>query len=246
MRTVTDKAKIRNDPMRFDITKDLHYGGVEVEYSTHHPCQNGSHCCDDDYCRCGEITVEGIESINTLSLIHCCFSTEKSILNIEDHQSFLYAMERLFILSNLIDKDSAWDISVEGGYYGEELGACKLQHQLAEKIQSQALEFMKMSREQRINHVLLAEYGWLLPHVEDATYSVQSIPLDMVRPSDTWKKRFSNADNKKWFLQDEIPRGIVRVVPNGRYKIVDGHHRILSAREAGKKEIRVYVIEAKK
>lgn len=247
MANVSNKAKkIRNDPLKFNITVDLNYSGVELDRSTYHPCQNGNSCCDDDYCRCGEITIDGIAKVNPLGIIHSCFPSEKCILNIEDNQSFLYAMERLFILSDLDSKDSAWDISIEDGYYGQELGDCKLQSKLAEKLQAQGLALIGMKREERINSVLLEEYGWLLPHVEDVTYSVESISMDLVRPSDTWKRRFSNVDHDKWELQDDIPQGIVRVVPNGRYKIVDGHHRILSAREAGKKEIRVYVVQQKK
>ena len=67
---------------------DFHYS-CQYDYQEDRPCQHGSDCCDNDYCRCGVIENAHVTSAPTASSIF-------NQLKIDPHIISQYYVDRLY------------------------------------------------------------------------------------------------------------------------------------------------------
>lgn len=194
---------------------NFYYGGVNVEYSTYYECQNGSNCCDNDYCRCGVIQDEHIEKIDMGRVLSYYSQWDKEIDR--------YCIERIFSHFKVWSED-AWDIHVCGGYYGQELDGVFLRE--AEAIE-QAVEscLLLETDSEKIEFVLNLEYGYLLDSVKDKEWEVKEVDKKLIRfvQKDHYRKLDREAVER--YKEHDYPLGIC-LEDSGHYEVVDGYHRL--------------------
>lgn len=201
--------------------------GIEYDSETYHPCQNGSTCCDNDYCRCGKIQNARVTDFDINKFIHS-FSNEE-IPN--------YFLDRIFSIAK-VDTNS-FEVEVEGGYYGQETGAITLHCDfslLNDRITpyTSDIELVKLALE--------FEYDSLLPIVKKSTSaSIKEIDrsliiagsksqIEMVKKT-SYPERYKNYD---------YPIGVCVMNAKRKYRLIDGYHRYAASFE--KKMVKVVVL----
>ena len=96
----------------------LSHHAFDYEYDFYRPCQHGSTCCQNNYCRCAQITNVHTKSIPGEYLIKelkKAIDKKRKWTAIED-----YCIERLFVSNNLRNTNK-YEFEVSRGYYGEEI-----------------------------------------------------------------------------------------------------------------------------
>jgi len=192
------------------LSHNFQYDGVEYSYDTEYACQNGSDCCKDDYCRCGVIRDTHVTEINSSQILEYIFKNES-----EENK---YCIER--ILSNLTDDD--FEVKTSGGYYGEEIDGVYLTNKdVAENINKvMALSSLK----EKVLFVLNLEYNFLLPELKKCDkWTIETVLLDQIDSHYMARKTKKKIENNY-----KLPLGVC-LRKDGRFRLIDGHHRIEKA-----------------
>ena len=88
---------------------------------TYYPCQEGSDCCKDDYCRCGEITSTRVVSPPDFKDVVAKVAKHFALkANSNDNELDLYACDRILTFLKAYETDFYY-VRVGGGYYGQEV-----------------------------------------------------------------------------------------------------------------------------
>ncbi len=134
---------------------------------------------------------------------------------------------------------STWTYGVGADYYGEEVNKVHIKPQVASKIHN-LLEHLRVRNiSEKLEMVLKMEYGHLIPSVVNKTWYVKQISRDHLYYSNTEHydeclEDLQNADNeayKKVLEEYPYPRGITILNPEGKYKVIDGYHRLVGTPE---------------
>jgi hypothetical protein len=208
------KAKIKLETFNF-----LYYS--DVEYDTEYECQNGSDCCDNDYCRCGQIVNERLTRVPDILTE---YQRKKHFdpptkLRVWD----LYCIDRLLVLHKAYDPDSYY-IKVVGGYYGQEIGSVTLNcgKVLDEKIN----HVLSLPKIEKIKYVLNEEYGYILPELEGKNFKVQKVKKDRILFGQ--KEHYKDIEHTEYYETHDLPRGIC-VADGKMFRVLDGYHRLKAA-----------------
>jgi len=193
-------------------TEFSQYSVGEVDYSTYNPCQHGSDCCENDYCRCGTITDTSIKNIDLAYVI-------EQITKGSDCEFFRYCVDRLARIYKIYDTN-AWEVIVCGGYYGQEIEGVKLTNS----------EFIKavekcfgLPEQERIGFVLSEEYGFLLPELIGKTFQEVTANRNELRiGNQSYHKKIKPG----LYAATDLPIGIYKRTTDG-YVLIDGYHRFI-------------------
>lgn len=222
------------------IDKNYKYH-CDYDYESYFPCQNGSDCCDNDYCRCEEITkvwITETPNLEGLALREFNKRKTKKEKGFKVSEIDAYCLERILSINNLWDPEE-WTINIGPGYYGEEIDSIKINHFAAKKIKEETAHLLKLkTNRQKIEYVLTLEYGHVLPALKNKIWKVKKIKKEDVSYPKQWFGKL-NQDAATAYTERILPRGIV-LEEEGRYRVYDGRHRIYAAKGSFK------VISAKK
>ena len=136
-----------------------------------------------------------------------------------------------------IYQEAAWGYQVGADYYGEEINKIHLKPILANKI-ANLLEHIRVRNiSEKIEVILKMEYGHLIPSVMNKKWQVKQIPSDKLYYSnnDHFNEctadltKPENASYSKTLESYPYPRAITIMSPDGRYKVIDGYHRLVGA-----------------
>ncbi len=206
---------------------EINYTGcLDVTYDSH--CNN--ECSDDDYCRCS--TIENIK-IHGVSLTAAAKVTVDTFFFKKDpmYDFLVYAVERIFRKNHVYD-ESSWDVEVNSGYYGEEIGNKTLINADARKAVFEL--FQLTSVEDIMQHLLEMEYGYLLPSLQNVKFDILEISLSDVVRSQLDHAARVDAKHEKYYEGHTLPIGIV--TQNGKeYRLIDGYHRVSAALKESQK-----------
>jgi len=219
---------------------DFKYSGVGYDYRSETNCDN--YGCDD-YCRCGVIVDQTITSVDVQDITDEIYklyfddspSTKRdnkinSIIFGTGKEIDLYTIDRI-LRFHKIWKDHVFDIGIDGGYYGQEIGDITFDNAIANKIESEIDKAFAISDiNERIKYLLELEYGYLLPELDGCKYELATIDLeDVVFGSDGHYRKIQKEDLDHY--TDYYYKGIRGVVRKSgdKYKIIDGYHRIYAA-----------------
>lgn len=186
----------------------------DYDYDTYRECENGSSCCENDYCRCGVIENIVIKSIDTDYLV----STFQDALLGKKHKWTdveKYCFGRLFTAMKMYDT-SKYSIHTCGGYYGEELdgASCDSWNEFEKEFK----KMMELEDDDKIRFVLEKEYGHVLEELKDAKFEYRLVKYSDIMPPDNYRK----VDGECYDFSSAI--GICKQFGD-KYQIVDGHHR---------------------
>ena len=204
---------------------------IDIDYDYHYECQNGSDCCDNDYCRCGVIENITINSINTWQIAD-------AISKHYHNKLFTYCVDRIFSSSKAIDPGN-WEAYAVRGYYGEEMGGVRLNNAIQNDILEKISAIETLADIDKIKFILKNEYGYVLPRIEKmknveiVSINVQHIEL----PNENYTEKIKCDDNFDYTNYD-LPAAIC--VKRGEYySVIDGYHRVLYALKNNKKKISI-------
>jgi len=201
-----------------------HYA-FEYNCDYYYECQHGSSCCQDDYCRCGKIVDLVITKVPNEEIIKELKSTLKPGKRPKPIWSDIenYCIERLFVIHKLY-KPEKYDIAIEGGYYGQELGDAYFAYNDDVKFYDDAREMLALNDNDKIRFILNKEYGYISDDLKNTEFFIEYIQYsDILTPID-----LRRCNGESYSYSDII--GIYKLIGD-KYRIIDGHHRWLAAKD---------------
>jgi hypothetical protein len=228
------------------------YHSPRYNYDTNFSCEE-SGCNDEGICRCGRISNAVVESVDLTRLtdeiwLQFTPDTEKQRRRENKIAQLLYGGETVdkyciyrILVINKVYETSNWEVIVTGGYYGDEIESVEIDHFLAEKISEQCDHLFTLSTlADKLKFVLKLDYGYILEDIQGHDFELISIYKSEI----DFKKLNQNHINLckiepldfYYESQYNLPRGIIRGTTDD-YRIIDGFHRILAAKDRSKFEV---------
>ena len=213
---------------------------VGYDYKREYNCENNG-CNEEGICRCSYIVDARIESIDIIRLTEHFYSEiidtdPKKTKRNKNLNSILYGVDideycinRILTINKLWDKD-IYDISISGGYYGEEIETISILDSTLRKVEHDIEEIIDIDDpSDKIKFLLQLEYGYLIENIENKKLSFIEIDKSEIdfRNSEHSINQIKNK-NLNFYKYYPYLHGVVRK-KLGMYKIIDGHHRIYSA-----------------
>lgn len=206
-----------------------------------------SGCNDEGICRCYTIYSVNIESVNTEAIIDNIYlqvikQINSTTLEIRERKlnSLLYNYDFNIIDKYCIDRlcrhyrlydPMNWVGEWENGYYGDEMIGINIKSEIFEKLSNDILKITKLlSLEDKINYLLLLEYGYIHKAILDKKYNIISVRMDDIILGQT--NHLNDVLNKKLDFYNNTnykdkPRGVAFFRDN-KWRVVDGYHRLSS------------------
>ena len=186
----------------------------KVDYDEDFPCQNGSDCCDGDYCRCGVIENARVKSIP--DVLNLLFSEEAEIDR--------YCIDRILAISKIWNKE-LWDVDVCGGYYGQEIYSVKFRH--SSEVDEHIASVLSLGDiKSKIEYILKLEYSFLLDSVKDKQWEFRDIRWSQLSfGNDSYRHKL---DDSPYYDDYQLAKGICiqSTSDDAKYKLIDGYHRL--------------------
>lgn len=224
-----------------DIT--FQYNGAHVSHGYSYDCE--SHGCDEEgICRCGTVYDEHIESVDVSLLVKRIYdeffeqgkaadrnNTINEVLFGIGKDIDIYTIDRI-LRSYKIWQNECWQIEVEGGYYGQEIGDVTIRESVADKIEAELWTVFNLpTLKEKVEYLLKAEYGKVLPDLASCRY--ESIAIDKSDIVFGAEKHLEKVKKKKLdFYSDKSYSGIRGIVVKSgdKWRVIDGYHRIFSTK----------------
>ena len=221
------------------VDNDFKGYGLKYDYNTRSNCDE-SGCGDEYICRCSTIENARVEDVDVKIIVDkiyaLYFDNSKSTKRHNTINSILYGMGKeidiytidRIVRAHKIWKSDNWDISIEGGYYGEELGDIKIIESLAKRIERDLdLAFDIDDLDKRIEFILNIEYGYILPELVNSKYEIVEIKKsDIIFGSDDHYRKIQTKNLEHYSNKNYSGiRGIVKE-KDGKFRLIDGYHRV--------------------
>ncbi len=214
---------------------------VDCEYDSDHSCDE-SGCNEEGICRCGTIENARIESVNIDGIVEhiygLYFPQDKTTKRDDKLKNLLfgigaevdkYCIDRICRTLKIWESD-CWDVSVTGGYYGQEIGSVKLES--INSLQTSVDKVLSFNTlKEKIDYLLICEYGNLLPELKDKNYEIVDIPKDSIIFGS--KSQLEKVSTEKLDHYDDKNYDGIRslVIENGtKYRLIDGYHRTFTTK----------------
>ncbi len=221
------------------------YHGIDYDYDNIRNCEESGCNDSDDYCRCSTIENARVVSVDVsyvaIEIYNLYFDDSKSSIRDAKLESIifgtgkdinLYTIDRILRSYKIWDEHN-WEIKIEGGYYGEEIGDIILESSIARRIKDEIENaFDCETLNSRVEYLLNLEYGYLLPELKNISYEIDTIKKsDIVFGSIQHYKKVSSLNLEHYSDKNYHGiRGIV-IVDGDKYKIIDGYHRLTSTKD---------------
>lgn len=238
------------------LNKNFSYS-IDYNYNTQYSCEY-SGCDEEGICRCGMICDEHINSIEVDAIVGDIYaeyfdnslSTKRnnninSIIFGITKEIDLYTIDRVLRHFKIWETNN-WEMEIEGGYYGQEMGDITLIDSVAKEIESHLdIVFSIDDLSGRIEYLLGLEYGHLLPELTGCKYEVIEVDKkDIIFGSEGHyeKVKYKKLDH---YLDPKYHgiRGIVLLKERkagNQWRLLDGYHRCASTQKDKVKVLKAY------
>lgn len=233
---------------------------IDYDIDGHTDCENHG-CIDEGLCRCYTIDSVDIKSVdipsiaismlreidNSSSIAQVRNSRLSSLLYGGTSEEIdIYCIDRILRINKVYNPEN-WDITWSHNYYGEEIDSIKIYSSIYNKVCFDIEELISLDTlDEKIELILKKEYGYISPKLTGKTYEVLNvISDDIVFGQIAYKKKLEKEKNTFEFYSDVNYRIPIRGICSydmGKFRVIDGYHRILSTRE---KTIRILVANDK-
>jgi len=216
-----------------DFKYDLRY-----DYDNYTSCSE-SGCNEEGICRCSTIENACVISVNIPNMVNHIYgkyfdnsistkrnSTINSILGGVSKEIDIYTIDRILRINKAYEP-SNWEVQVSGGYYGQEIDDVILEDSIAQKIENElgkAFDIIDLT--ERIELLLMLEYGEILPELKGCKYSIETIERDsIIFGSDKHYRKVNTKELNHY--SDKAYTGIrgIALVKNDKFRLIDGYHR---------------------
>lgn len=186
-------------------------------------------CNEEGICRCGWYENPQIYEVYLYRFLDYIISDIKD-------EVLKYCIERIINFENI--SISSFNISVVGGYYGQEIEGIYLYDKLKENIYDRIYALKNLSNLDRIKYVLNLEYDSLDFIEKYNNHAVEEIDLKDI----SFDKAYKNSIKVKEYQETyNFPRGIF-FKEDQFYKLIDGACRIKTAKYLKMKSIKGIVL----
>lgn len=234
------------------LEKDYKYG-IDYETEGYSDC-NHHGCNDEGICRCFQITDIKIKNIDILYISNSIFSeifNTKSkqykrdnklnqILYGFNQEIDLYCIDRILRINRLWDPEN-WEKNWSRGYYGDEVDSIEISDPIYQKISSDISYILSLpSLKEKIEYVLIQEYGYLLEKIKPQKYEVIEVnKSDIIFGQDFYRKKVNTELEYYTDKHFDLIKGVC-LLDNGKWRVIDGYHRLLSSKKGRVKIISIY------
>lgn len=227
---------------------------IEYEVDSHTNCEH--HGCDDEgICRCYTIDSVHIKHID-LSLIsesairrYNYNNSSKSAERERKLSSLLYGYDGLdeyclnrILVANKVYDVNRWEASWSYNYYGDEIDDILLEMTTYKKVvEDIEYVFNLKTIKEKIEFLIILEYGTLLDKIKNKNYEIIDVlKSDIILGQKIYADKISS-DVYEHYTDDKFKliRGIC-IFENGKYRLIDGYHRVTSTKMKTVKIISIY------
>jgi len=211
---------------------------TDYDYNDYRDCE--SYGCDEEgICRCGTIDDAHVISVKIPPMVNEIYenyfdnslstkrnSTINTILGGVSKEIDIYTIDRILRI-NKVYEPSNWEVQVCGGYYGQEIDDVILEDSVAQKIEDQLDKaFSIIDLSERVEYLLMLEYGKILPELKDRKYSVETHERDSIIFGSDEHYRKVNTKSLDHY-SDKNYTGIrgVALYKVDKLRLIDGYHR---------------------
>ena len=211
---------------------------TDYDYNDYRDC-DAYGCNEEGICRCGTIEDAHVISVNIPNMVNEIYSnyfddtlaskrnsTINSILGGVSKEIDIYTIDRILRINKAYEPTN-WEVQVCGGYYGEEIDDIILDDSTARKIENEldkAFDIIDLT--ERIEYLLMLEYGEILPILQGRKYSIETHKRDCIIFGSDEHYRKVNTKSLDHY-SDKNYTGIrgIALVKDDRYRLIDGYHR---------------------
>jgi hypothetical protein len=225
--------------MLTDLSRDYRWS-IDYDPIGHHECESHG-CYDEGICRCYTIDEVIINSVNVYEISESIFSQLFDVNSLEYKRNDklnqllfgiskdveMYCIDRILRINKIYNIEN-WDASWSSGYYGEEIDAIKLVNFTFTKVVQDLNSLFKLNTlKEKINFLLEKEYGFILDKIKDKEYQIIEVnKSDIVFGQQDHKEMVDSHTYLYYSDQNyNLIRGIC-MLDRGKWKIIDGYHRI--------------------
>lgn len=184
----------------------------------------------DGICRCTEITDTKItEDINLYVLTNNLAINKKKWQEID-----YYGVERILRFYEAYDPNY-WDIAVQGGYYGEEIGRVEFENrEIQSDIDYDIRSFLKLKNmNKKVEFLIGLEYQHLLEEDKNKNWSIEIVNFDDIKVGNNeYKKKIKDSEYE---VNLDYPICLCR----NDLRLIDGYHRCASALKQNAQKVKV-------
>jgi len=211
---------------------------TDYDYNDYRDC-NAYGCSEEGICRCGSIEDAHVISVNISNMVTEIYanyfddtlaskrnSTINSILGGVSKDIDIYTIDRILRINKAYEPTN-WEVQVCGGYYGQEIDDIILEDSTARKIENEldkAFDIIDLT--ERIEYLLMLEYGSILPALQGRKYSIETVERDSIIFGSDEHYRKVNTKSLDHY-SDKNYTGIrgIALVKDGKFRLIDGYHR---------------------
>lgn len=152
---------------------------------------------------------------------------------------YRYCIHRIMTHFKAYDRNM-WQYFIEDDYHSQEVSEIKLKSEVALEIDTHLRYLINIPIKRKIEYVLTLEYGKLLPSVTNKNWLIGPVSKDDLHFSNqTHYERCSESD-LSYLNGYNLPRGLCIKQSNGKYKVIDGYHRLCAAEKLGDNFLVIY------
>lgn len=217
------KVKVEKDTLDLILMRlgdNFHYN-ITYDADYYNPCNDGSDCCDNDYCRCGVYRNVSVTEIDLREIIN-------SFCELANNDIDKYCIDRLLTHSK-IKENSSWEPRINGGYYGEEFDGFGLYKFIKDDLSIDLTELFKLDDCNKIKFCLTKEYGYVLPQLNNLknVKIEKNVSLDSIIKSNMNHVRKLNSKYIDQYKDYKLPAAVCTYYSN-KFNLIDGYHRLIA------------------
>jgi len=208
---------------------------LHVDYETEYHHEEDR---EDDYCRCSTLHNAHIEKVNLKEVIGYFLKVSKLGGNLSEINQ--YCIDRIFHINKLWETDF-FEIQIDHGYYGQEIGSVTVEPKKAPWIDYQIQEVLNLkSSKDKIEYILKLEYGYLIDSLKGMVYEIKMIDKDSISFQ---KEHYYKLDQDAVlsYVGYKFPKGICIMTSQDHYRLIDGYTRVAASKDS---KIRMLVAKA--
>jgi hypothetical protein len=222
--------------------KDIHIHDIDFRYCVDVDYESDySGCTCEDYCRCGRIVNTRVNDLDCSKVNYISERILKETdLHLDDKDLALFIVQRLAVC-NKIYSGGIWEVSICGGYYGQEIGDVNIDISTSHKLEGEIKEcFALKTITEQMLFLLKKEYGYVLPVLEDKEAAIKKVALkNVVLGNDEYYRKLGDSN---LYARYKGICGVVIAI-NKKYRLIDGYHRINSAKQENLRSVDLIVFE---
>jgi len=162
-----------------------------------------------------------------------------------EHKILAYCIDRVLRYHKIYDA-SNYEARTRPDYYGETVEAEVANWSYLAEINDDLKKLYALNDNERIEFVLTQEYGYVLPHIKDRQWYVQTTPTSRIEvTNENYMTKLQKEDKEIYNDKYKLPIGIYKPIYDSealthsipKYRIIDGYHRYVVF--ANKKEVEI-------